>query len=134
MSENLNLVRSIYVDWEHGEFDSADWAHPEIEYVSADGPDAGISTGLAEMAENFRTWLGLWEGFRLTADEYRLFGADNVIVFDHYSGHGKASGLDLGEIQEAPGAWVFFIREGKVVRMIRYMNGDRALADLGLEE
>jgi len=41
--------------------------------------------------------------------------------------------VDLGEIQ-AKGAWVFYIREGKVVRMIRYLNGDRALADLGLEE
>ncbi len=133
MSENLDLVRSIYAAWERGEFGSADWAHPEIEYVSADGPDPGTWTGLAEMAENFRTWLGLWEGFRLTADEFRLFGADDVIVFDHYGGHGRASGLDLGEIQ-APGAWVFLIREGKVVRMIRYMNGDRALADLGLEE
>ena len=71
MSENLDLVRSIYADWERGEFDSADWAHPEIEYVSADGPDPGAWTGLAEMAENFRGWLGLWEEFRLTADEYR---------------------------------------------------------------
>ena len=133
MSENLDLVRSIYGDWERGEFDSAEWAHPEIEYVLADGPDAGAWRGLAEMAENFRATLGLWKGFRLTADEYRQFGAENVIVLDHLSGRGKTSGLDLGRIQ-AGGAWIFHIREGKVTRMIRYMNRDRALADLGLEE
>jgi ketosteroid isomerase-like protein len=133
MSANLDLVRSIYASWERGEFDSADWAHPEIEYVSADGPDPGAWTGLVEMAENFRAWLGLWEGFGLTADEYRQFGAENVVVLDHLSGHGKASGLDLGQIQTT-GAWVFHIRDGKVMRMIRYLDRDRALADLGIEE
>jgi hypothetical protein len=54
-------------------------------------------------------------------------------VLDHYSGHGKTSGLDLGQIQ-AKGAWVFHIRDSKVVRMIRYLDRDRALADLGLTE
>src|SRR6202165_1996233 len=98
MSENLDLVRSIYADWERGDFDSAEGAHPEIECVAADGPDPGAWTGLAEMAENFRAWLGLWEGFRLTADEYRQFGAENVVVLEHYSGHGKTSGPALAQL------------------------------------
>ena len=133
MSENLDLVRSIYADWERGEFDSADWAHPEIEWVSADGPDPGTWTGMTEMAEQFRAWLRLWEGFRLTADRYRQVGAEKVIVHDHLTGHGKTSGLDLGQIETA-GAWAFHIRDGKVIRMIRYIERDRALAELGLAE
>jgi len=133
MSENLDLVRSIYADWERGEFDSADWAHPEIEYVSADGPDPGAWTGLEEMAENFRGWLGLWDEFRLIADEYRPLGAESVIVLDHVTGRGKTSGLDLGQI-EGRGAWVFHIRDGKVMRMTRYLDRERAFADLGLAE
>jgi ketosteroid isomerase-like protein len=131
--ENVELVRSIYADWERGEFDRADWAHPEIEFVSVDGPDPGVWRGLGEMAANFRAWLRLWKGFRLAADEYRSHGSQSVIVLDHYSGQGKTSGLDLGQIQ-ARGAWVFQIRDGKVVRMTRYLDRDRALAELGLEE
>ena len=31
MSANVDLVRSIFADWERGEYRSIGWAHPEIE-------------------------------------------------------------------------------------------------------
>jgi hypothetical protein len=68
MSENVDLVRSIYAAWERGDFSSVEWAHPEIEYLIADGPAPGCWTGLAGMSEGWRSWLSAWEDFRAGAE------------------------------------------------------------------
>jgi len=78
--ENVELVRSIYAAWERGDYSSAEWAHPEIEYVSADGPAPGRSTGLAGMAGVFSEWLSAWEEWRVEAEEYRHLGGGRVLV------------------------------------------------------
>ena len=49
--ENVELVRSIYAAWARGDFSSAEWAHPEIEFVAGDGPDLGTWTGQVGLAE-----------------------------------------------------------------------------------
>ena len=66
-SENLDLVRSIYADWERGDWSSATWAHPDIEYVMVDEPGSHVYVGLAEMARAWRSFLSAWEDYRLQA-------------------------------------------------------------------
>src|SRR5437870_6513762 len=99
MSENLDLVRSIFAAFERGEYSSAEWADPEIEYVNVDGPHAGRSTALAGMAKAHRDFLSVWEDMRIYADEYLVLDDERVLVLTHRSGRGKASGLELGQLR-----------------------------------
>ena len=130
-SANLDLVRSIFAAVERGDVSSAEWAHPEIEYVIADGPSPGTWTGLAGMAEGTRDYLGAWEDFRAEVDAYRELDDERVLVLIHYHGRGKASGVDLGEIG-ATSAQLYHVRDGKVTRWVSYWDRERAFADLGL--
>jgi ketosteroid isomerase-like protein len=133
MSANLDLVRSIYADWERGDRTSTEWAHSDLEFVIPDGPDAFSSTGAARMGELWREYLSAWEGYRIEADEFRELDNERVLVLSHYSGSGKASGLELAQMS-AKAAQIFYLRDGKVTRLVGYNDREHALADLGLEE
>lgn len=98
-SANLNRVRSIYADWGRGDYSSAEWADPGIEYVIADGPTPGRWTGLAGMAEGHRSFLSAWEEWRPEPYEYRELDRERVLVLGNFSGRGKASGLEVGQMR-----------------------------------
>jgi ketosteroid isomerase-like protein len=131
MASNLDLVRSIYADWERGDFSSAEWAHSDIELVRADRPEVSDSVGVGGMTETWREFLGAWEQLRVEADEYRELDAERVLVLAHWSGRGKTSGLELGQMR-TKSASLFHIRGDKVTRLVLYVDAERALADLGL--
>jgi ketosteroid isomerase-like protein len=130
-SANLDLVRSIFAAWERGDYSSAEWADPEIEYVHADGPAQGSWTGLAGMAAGWRSWLSAWDDLRQEVEEYRELDDERILVISHGFARGKASGLETGQIRTDV-ATVFHVRDGKVVRLVIYFDRDRALSDLGL--
>ena len=131
MSTNVDLVRSIFAAWERGDVSSVEWAHPEIEFAVPDSPEARSSIGLSGMAEAMRDFLGAWAEWRVQADDYRELDSERVLVLQHYSARGKASGLEVGQMW-AKGANVFHVRRGKVIRLACYFDRERALADLGL--
>jgi hypothetical protein len=133
VSENLDLVRSILAEWERGDYSSAEWAHPEIEFVLADGSDPGSWTGVTAMTEGFRGRMSAWEGLRIEGAELRELDRERVLMLYRRHGLAKASGLDLGQIQTT-GAGLLHIRHRKVTRVVLYSVRERALADLGLEE
>jgi ketosteroid isomerase-like protein len=129
---NLALVRSIYAAWERGDYSSAEWADPQIEFVMTGGPTPGSWTGLAGMAQAMRDWLSAWEGFHQEAEEYREVDSERVLVFLRWGGRGKTSGLELGQVG-AKGASLFHIRDAKVTRLVYWdWDRDRVLAELGL--
>ena len=131
--ENVEVVRAIYVPWSRGDFSSAEWAHPEIEFTIADLPAPVTRTGLAGMAEAYRGWLSAWEEFRVDPEEFRELDDKRVLVLSHFSGRGKTSGLDVAQM-DTKGAELFHVRGGTVTRLVIWGARERALADLGLSE
>ena len=130
-SANLDLVRSVYADWERGDFSANEWAHPDIEFVVADGPEPGRWTGPAGMSRGNRAILDGWEDIRLEPEEYREIDGERVLVLIRHYGRGKTSGLEIGQIH-SKGANLFHIRAGKVTRIVVYFEREHALADLSL--
>src|SRR5437763_662460 len=133
MSENLNLVRSIYAAWERGDFSSAEWAHRDIECVFAGGPDPGSWTGLTGMSEGNQDYLSAWHDARLEATQYRELDDQRVFVEFVLHGRGKVSGLDVARIPLQT-AHLFEVRNGRVCKLVVYWDRGRALVDLGLED
>jgi hypothetical protein len=54
-----------------------------------------------------------------------------VLVLQRLSGRGKASGLELAQMQPTA-AGLFQVRDGKVIKVVLYYERERALADLGI--
>ena len=107
------------------------WAAPNIEFVVAEGVNAGSWSGLAAMAEAWRDYLQVWEGWLVEVEEYRELDDERVLVLGRRRGRGKMSGVEVGRIDERTTS-LLHVREGKVTRLVLNSNRDSALADLGL--
>src|ERR1700681_701363 len=91
MSENLDLVRSIYAAWERGNFGHVEWAHPDIEYTGVDGLSPGTSRGIQAMGADWREFVADWSGFRAEAEEYRELDDERVLVLHRFVGRGRGA-------------------------------------------
>ena len=94
-------------------------------------PHPAAGRGWPDWRRPPRDQLDTWQDYRVDVDEYRELDADRVLVPYHRSGRGKASGLEIGQLQSR-GASLFHVRDGKVTRLVFYLDHRRALADLGL--
>jgi ketosteroid isomerase-like protein len=131
MSENLDLVRSVFAEWERGEFPARPgWAAPGIEFEVPDGPEPSTRTGAAAAAPGIEAFLELWDTLRFDAEEYRELSDGFVLVMSRMRGRGKGSGVEVDQ----PRVALFHLCDGKVTRLALYWDRDRALADLGLEK
>ena len=131
--ETVELVRSICEPWVRGHFDSVDWAHPDIEYVVADGPTPGHWTGLAGLAEGWRDFVSAWDHYSAEATDYLEIDEEHILVSLQGTGRGRTSGVDLSQMQSR-GANLFQIRDGKVIRLVTYLDLAHALEAVGRSE
>jgi SnoaL-like domain len=103
-----------------------------MELAFADGPTRGSWRGLAAVAKAWREFLRTWESYRIEPEEYRELDRERVLVLVRFHGRGKTSGVDLGGVGSS-GANLFYVRDGKVKRLLSYAQREQAFADLGLK-
>jgi ketosteroid isomerase-like protein len=124
MSASVDLVRSIFAAWERGDFSSADWADPDIEYVIADGPTPGGWTGVVGMAEGWRDFLGAREDYWV---EVERAAASRTRVGRSHRGDG-AIGVTRHGLEGALPHSDAGTRDGRTGRFIRAGRGPRVSA------
>jgi hypothetical protein len=132
MSENLDLVGSIYADWGRGDFSSLAWAHPEIEYVNS-GVYAQDWHGHGGMVDGFRDWIRVWSDWTVRAERFIEVDSHRVLVLFDSSARMKGSSPQSVRMTQC-GATLFHLRDNLVTRIAQYSDRASALADLGLEE
>jgi hypothetical protein len=101
MSANLDLVRSIFADWERGDFSRDEWADPDIEFAWIGGLAPGRWIGLRGMSEAMREMLSAWKSYRVIAEEFREVDAERVLVVVRAEGQGRISGIRHRDVGDA---------------------------------
>jgi ketosteroid isomerase-like protein len=127
-SANLELVRSIYAEWERGDFASTDWADPDIEMVGVSELLPTSVTGVDQPARGWSEAINAYADYSVDAEEFREIDRERVLVLAEQRGRGKGSGIPISR----KGANVFHVRNGKVVKLILYEDRGPAFADLSL--
>jgi ketosteroid isomerase-like protein len=130
VSANLDLVRSIYVDWQRGDYSSTRGAHREITFVFGDGPDTASSIGVGAMTQRWREQLRPWQDLTVESADYRELDDERILVISRVRARGATAGVEVN----SESACVFRVRDGKVTQLDLYWDRERALTDLGLEE
>ena len=76
--------------------------------------------------------MSTWHEWHVEAEEYRELDDERVLALFHFTARGEASGLEVREVWTR-GASLFHLREGKVARLVQYLDRTRGLAELGID-
>lgn len=105
--------------------------------LAAYHPDADLSTLTSELVqgnayrghsgirEYFSSFTDVWEELHLEPEDIRDLG-DRILVVGRWSSRGKESGAEV----ESSAAWVFAVRDGRIVFTRAYRDAEEALGDL----
>ena len=75
--ENVEVVRSIYAEWERGNFQAAlpSFDHEvTFETFMPDSKETVVVHGLERLGSFMLDWFGQWRDYRVTGDELRVLG------------------------------------------------------------
>jgi ketosteroid isomerase-like protein len=127
--ENVELVRDAFAAWERGDLDWLDrHTDPEVEIAQPPNlPGGSTYTGKDGMREALRDWPSQWDELRIELREATALDQRRVLAMTHQVGRGKGSGVEV----EADIAFVFTVRQGKLVRWQMFTSREEALEAAG---
>jgi ketosteroid isomerase-like protein len=129
--ENVDAVRSIYGEWENGNFRAGvDLYHSLVLFIPfPDFPAAEHYLGREGVREFMRGFLAAWTNLTMAAEDVIEVG-DSVVVTTRWRGVGKESGAQTEK--RVFDVWTF--RGRTVTRVEFFLDRADALAAVGLSE
>jgi hypothetical protein len=128
---NIEFVLEGYARYNAGERKPAlsSW-HPDGEYhASSADPDSAVHRGIDAITRQYERWEEAYPDLRVEPLEAKGKG-EKVFVWVQFIGHGASSGLPI----DMELAHVYTLRDGRIARLVEYMDRAEALDAVGLEE
>ncbi|HEY7151087.1 MAG TPA: nuclear transport factor 2 family protein [Solirubrobacterales bacterium] len=123
-SGNVEIVRQMLDDYAHREFDQA---------LSAFASDVVWESRIGErfhgregVAEAVRRWTGAFADFEFEVQEL-IDSGDTVVMVLRQVGRGKGSGASVKMTM----AWLYRLRNGKIIRVSMFADREDALTAAG---
>ena len=122
--ENVEIIRRGLEAYNRGDVQTLlDISDPEAEFVPLRSLVVGGSYRGHDGIRRFMTDVGEeWDDRRILLQELRE-DEGRVVLLGEFEATGKASGVEM----RSPVAWIFELREGKVIRMRAYSTQEEAL-------
>jgi hypothetical protein len=128
--ENVDVIRRLVGHAQAGEWNEANiLISDEVELDASRFPDGAVYQGRAEYGAFFRRWFGSWDELSIQAERF-IDAGDQVLVFLTIAGRGKSSGVTVK--RDFADLWT--VRDGKVVRLVGFLDRRTALEAVGLSE
>jgi ketosteroid isomerase-like protein len=126
--EPVEVVRSFFDAAEREDYAPAlRMIDPSAVWLPTEG---GRYEGIDGVAEAFATWMEPWAEHQLVTEEVIPLGDDHVLATLHIVARGRHSGVEIDQR--------FFhlhtVYEGKITRMVEYLDRDEALRAAGVED
>ena len=126
MSEaSVEVIRRLFEALEREDFAAA------LELFDADvewSPAEGDYRGIEGVGAAFIEWMEPWEEHRIEPEEFLEAADDRVLATIHLTARGGQSGVEIDQRFFQ----LYTVSDGKVARMVEYLDRDRALEAAGL--
>ncbi len=131
MSDGVEIVLGGYERYNGGERipDLDFWAQDAEYHASSSDPDAAVHRGIEAIRRQFRAWEEAYPDLRVEPLEVKAAG-DTVFAWVRFVGHGAASGIPI----DMRIAHVHTVEDGRITRLVEYVDRADALAASGIEE